>query len=348
LLLYWILFAVFVAGTLFTTTVPKERQLPTGPMFVAAGLFVALLVGLRYKVGGDWDTYAFIFTAAGRRDLFGAMDLGDPAYQAVNWLVFQAGFDIWAVNLICGIIFTWGLFRLCRTQPFPWAAVLVAVPYVIIVMAMGYTRQAVALGLLMAGLASFLRTGSSLRFAAYVFAAALFHKTAIIAFPLVALSAPRNRLLNWLFVPALSLWFYDLFLGDAMDGFVKHYVTVHYSSQGAAVRVLMNLFAAFLFALFRNRLGFSQAERALWRNFSLAAVLMTILLIIVPSSAAVDRMSLYMTPLQIGIIGRAPFLFRSRLPGTAALVVYAFSVEFVWLNFAQFSNLWVPYRFFPF
>jgi hypothetical protein len=245
------------------------------------------------------------------------------------------------------VIFTIGLFRLCLIQPLPWASALVAIPYLVIVVAMGFTRQAVALGILMAGLAAFLRTGSSLRFAAYVFLAALFHKTAIVAFPLVALAARRNQLINWLFVPALSLWFYDLFLGDAMDKFVKHYVDIHYSSQGAAVRVAMNLVAGLMFLLLRKRMGFSDAERPLWRNFTVAAFVMTVALVVFPSSAAVDRMSLYITPLQIAVLGRLPFIFRSRLPGTVALLVYTFAVEFVWLNFAQFSNMWVPYRFFP-
>jgi hypothetical protein len=38
-------------------------------------------------------------------------------------------------------------------------------PYLAIVVAMGYTRQAVAIGLIMAGLASYFRDGSVLRFA---------------------------------------------------------------------------------------------------------------------------------------------------------------------------------------
>ena len=347
MLYYWLLFGIFAAGTLFTATIPNLSSRRGDVLLAAASLFMLVLIGLRYEVGGDWQTYEWMFTSAGRLEFLEALDLGDPGYQALNWLVFKIGFDLWAVNLICAAFFTWGLFRFCLTQPLPWAAALVAVPYMVIVVAMGYTRQGVALGILMAGFAVFLRTGSSLRFAVYVFAAALFHKTAIVAFPLVALASQRNKFVNWLMVPALSLWLYDLFLGDAMDKFVSHYVHQHYSAQGAAIRVGMNLFAALVFFVLRRRLGFSEIERPLWRNFSFAAVLMMGLLVLLPSSAAVDRMAIYIIPLQLAVLARTPLLIRSRLPGTILLLGYAFAVQFVWLNFGQFSRLWLPYRFFP-
>lgn len=55
--------------------------------------------------------------------------------------------------------------RFARSQPDPWLAVLVAVPYLVIVVAMGYSRQAVAIGILLAGLGRLERGGSTLHFA---------------------------------------------------------------------------------------------------------------------------------------------------------------------------------------
>jgi hypothetical protein len=72
-----------------------------------------------------------------------------------------------------------------------------------------------------------------------------------------------------------------------------------------------------------------------------------VFLVLSPSSAAVDRISLYIIPLQIAVLGRVPLIFKSRMFGTVVVASYCFLVEFVWLNFAQFSNLWVPYQFFP-
>jgi hypothetical protein len=217
----------------------------------------------------------------------------------------------------------------------------------VIVIAMGYTRQAVALGILMAGIATFMRGGSLLRFAGYVIVAALFHKTAVIAFPVVALATQRNRLANLLIVAAAGIALYDAFLGDAMDHFVKNYVDAHYSSQGAAVRILMNIIAAATFWIFGTNLKFSELEKKVWRNFAMASVVSLIGLMIIPSSAAVDRLSLYLIPLQIAVIARIPLLFRSRIFGIIPIVSYCFAVQFVWLNFAQFARLWGPYRLYP-
>src|ERR1044072_5001879 len=134
------------------------------------------------------------------------------------------GLRLWAVNLVCGSIFAWGLYRLCRIQPSPFTAMLVAVPYLVIVVAMGYTRQSVAIGILMAGLASLSRNGSMLRFAVYVGIAALFHKTAVVAFPLAALTGQRSVIVNTLLVVSIAFIFYDFFLEDSLATFIKNYV----------------------------------------------------------------------------------------------------------------------------
>jgi hypothetical protein len=343
---YWALFAFFAAGAIIAGSFTGENVRRPGAIFTIGAVAMTLMIGLRYNVGGDWQTYEFMYYRAGPLAFADALSIGDPAYQAVNWVAYNFDGDVWLVNSICAIFFVWGLFRLCRTQPYPWLALLVAVPYAVIVIAMGYTRQAVALGLIMAGIADFLRGGSVLRFGIYVAAAALFHKTAIVAFPVVALATERNRLVNMLIVLAGGILLYDLFLGDAMDNFVENYIRAAYSAQGAAIRIGMNMLAAAVLWLGRRKLELARVEWKVWRNFSLASVASLVFLVMSPSSAAVDRISLYIIPLQMAVLGRVPLIFKSRLFGTVVVASYCFAVEFVWLNFAQFSDAWVPYQLF--
>jgi hypothetical protein len=265
----------------------------------------------------------------------------------LSWVVRRIGVEIWLVNLVCGTIFTWGLLRFAQAQPSPWLAVLVAVPYLVTVVAMGYTRQATAIGILMAGLASVLRGGSVIKFALYVAAAALFHKTAVVAFPLVVLASHRNRKLNLLLGVAASLLFYDLFLGDSMEQFVENYIEAEYSSQGAAIRVVMNVVPATLFFVFRKGLLFSPEEHLIWRNFSLAAFGLLVLLFALPSSTAVDRLALYVMPLQLAVLSRIPGTIMKQFSGKLAIIAYSIAVQFVWLNYAAHAKYWVPYQFFP-
>jgi hypothetical protein len=346
LLIYWALFGIFAIGALTSRPTPPGAS-NQRPLLIVGAIATAIIIGLRYKVGGDWRSYEFMFAFAGRSDFAGALKYGDPAYQILNWAVQQLGWQLWVVNLVCGAIFMWGLVRFCKAQPDAWLAAAVAVPYLVIVLGMGYTRQGVALGILMAGLASFQRGGSTIRFAVYVVAAALFHKTAVVAFPLVALASPRNRFLNLLIAISASVLLYDMFLGDSMDRFVQHYISRGQTSEGAGVRVAMNIVAAFIFLVIGRRLQFNETEWRLWRNFSLAAFVFLLLLFAVPSSTAVDRMSLYILPLQLAVLSRIPLAFNSPSVGRGLVLTYAALIEFVWLNFAAHAYLWVPYRFYP-
>jgi hypothetical protein len=339
---YWLLFAYFAAGTLLHRDKPRRAE-DSYPLLAIGALLIALMIGFRYQVGGDWFAYQRMFSFAQIATFDQIIALGDPGYQLLNWLGQQIGGEIWVVNLLCGAIFAWGLLAFARVQPLPWLAILVAVPYLVIVVAMGYSRQGVAIGILMAGLARMTRGGTTFKFILYVVAAALFHRTAIVMLPLVILSVERNRILNLVLALALGFVLYDFFLSSATDRFVTNYIRAAYNAQGAAIRVVMSVIPATLFLFNQRRFGFDRQERKLWRNFSLAAFLFLLLLILLPSSAAVDRLALYVMPLQIAVLSRIPLAYRSNV-AKFLILLYAFAVQFVWLNYADNASAWVPYR----
>jgi hypothetical protein len=344
---YWLLFSYFAIGSFLEN--PKRSALATpSALLIFGAALIAILIGFRFEVGADWPTYQFMFDYARHANFGRMLEVGDPAYQALNFAVYQIGGGLWLVNFVCAVIFAWGLTRFAHAQTHPWLAMLVAIPYMVVVVAMGYTRQAVALGILMAGLTSVIRGGSIMRFAPYVGAAALFHKTAVVALPLVVLASRRNRSLNLMLGIAVSVLLYDVFLGDSMQQFVQNYIEAEYSSQGAAVRVAMSLVPASLLFLFRSGFGFSPEEYLVWRNFSLAAFGFLILLLVLPSSTAVDRLALYVIPLQLAVLSRVPGTIMAQLPGKLAIITYSFAVMFVWLNFAIHAAYWLPYKFYEF
>lgn len=210
MLLYWLLFGFFAGGALVTREQPGRINAPI--ILLLGAMLTCLAIGLRYNVGADWGTYKILYSYAGYASLGRLLAFGDPGYQLLSWGLRQLGAEIWALNLVCSLIFTWGLYRFAKAQPDPWLAFVVAVPYLIVVVAMGYTRQAVAIGILMAGLASLKQGASIVRFAIYVAAAALFHKTAVMVLPLVIFSGRRNRLMNVMAGIAACVLLYDLFL----------------------------------------------------------------------------------------------------------------------------------------
>ncbi|WP_114227905.1 MULTISPECIES: EpsG family protein [Sphingomonas] len=352
---YLLLFAFFALGALFSEPVvaaadgrPAAEPSPPAPhhiplMLIVGGLLMAVMIGLRFRVGGDWDTYTSYWDYAATASLAEMLDFGDPAYQFLNWGGQQLGLDIWSVNLVCGLLFSLGLIRFARTQPLPWLVVVVAIPYLVVVVAMGYTRQAVAIGLLLGGMASLFRGGSLLRFAVYVVLAALFHKTAVLALPLIIFSRKRNRLLTLLGGLLLFYALYAALLADNVDKLVTNYIQAEYQSSGAAIRVGLSLIPALLFLASPGRFAFDDLQRGFFRLSSWVTIALLVALVTTPSSTAVDRMALYMFPLQLAVMSRLPLAFPN-IANRFVIVCYALAIELVWLDFADFAYKWLPYR----
>ena len=347
MLVYWLLFLYFAVGAIRED--PRPPSLARPDVLFRLGCFLmALLIGLRFRVGADWFPYEDIFSDAKHLTMGSLPEIADPGYYLVNIVVQWFGGELWLVNLICGLIFAWGLMRLCEAQERPWLAALVAVPYLVIVVAMGYTRQAVAIGFVMAGLASYFRNGSVLRFVAYALAAAMFHKTAVVALPLIALANERGRVVSLLMVAAVTYVTYNLFLSATVGRFVTNYIDARYAAEGAGIRVAMNLVPAALFLVRSRQLGFPERDRRVWRNLALVACALLPMLLLLPSSAAVDRLALYIIPLQLAVLSRPRVVMVSERLGTLLIIAYAAAVQFTWLTYAHHARYWVPYHFWPF
>ena len=84
------------------------------------------------------------------------------------------------------------------------------------------------------------------------------------------------------------------------------YIETGYSSSGAAVRIAMNALPAFLYFVFRSRLKLDDDERRFLDVLALIALAFVGLLYVSPSSTAVDRMALYIIPIQLLVLGRLP------------------------------------------
>ena len=75
-----------------------------------------------------------------------ALSKHEPLYMLTNWFASQVGQGIVLVNVICASIFSFGLVRYCRKQPFPWIGLLISFPVLIIMVSLGYTRQSAGIG----------------------------------------------------------------------------------------------------------------------------------------------------------------------------------------------------------
>src|SRR4051812_15491720 len=101
-------------------------------------IVTTLLVGWRHEVGGDWFAYLDNFEEAAYASQFGEWWLSDPGYRFLEWIAITMGSNVHAVNLMAAGVFSFGLVRFCCHLPRPWLALTVAVPYLVIILGMGY------------------------------------------------------------------------------------------------------------------------------------------------------------------------------------------------------------------
>ncbi|MBE7369917.1 EpsG family protein [Ramlibacter pallidus] len=352
---YWILFllpalAAFTAGTGPRAHLP-QRQARWTPGWLFAAAATSLMIGLRYQVGGDWFNYLRYLETVQGATLQEVVTMKDPGYRLLNWLSDELDWDIFGVNLVSGTIFTIGLACFCRSLPRPWLAFAVAVPYMVIVVGMGYTRQGVALGFAMLGLLA-LQKRSIAWFVVWVVLGATFHRSAVLLLPIAALANSRNRYLTIGLVGVVTASAYFLLLQDSVDDLIENYIEAEYQSEGALVRLLMNAAPALVLLLFRRRFRFAPGESGLWLWLAVISLALLAGLLVSPSTTALDRLGLYMLPLQLVVLSHLPSVFGS--PGRAnrawvvAILAYCAAVQFVWLNYASHSVAWKPYRFYLF
>lgn len=359
---YWVMFAIFAAGALsYASAIARPGMLPvSGPpaeamsrrsvVLTITALALVVLIGLRYRVGGDWANYRDLFGRIAPEDLASALanSTQEPGYTFLNWLAAWFGFGMWFINLICAVPFTYGLFRLSRQQPNPWLALLVATPFLIVVVGMGYTRQASALGFLLVGLATVIERKSPVHFVLWTLAGGLFHRTVLVFIPIILTSTMRNRLLAVAFGLAAVILAYLVVLPAAIDRYSVGYVREKLDAAGATIRVLMDVVPAVILLASKGRFYWSPEEKMVWRTYAILCLIAGAALPFISSTVIIDRLAIYLIPIQIFVYGRIGYCFglirRGWLMWTTAVIVYSAAVMFVWLNYAVNAFAWVPYK----
>jgi hypothetical protein len=313
-------------------------------------IFLFFIIGFRFEVGGDWFEYVNannkIIDFTFNEYLFS----GDPSDRFLNFISFKLNFGIYFVNFIYSLFFSYGLFLFCKNQPRPWLALTISIPYLVIVVAMGYSRQGVAIGIILIGLI-ILEKGKIYQFILIVAFAATFHKSAILMIPLALLINRNNFIFKFFIVFVTVLLLYLLLLKESFDLLIVGYIDSQYSSSGAAIRVAMNAFPGLIFLFFKSKFKLTKLQLNFWSWLSIFSLLFVFLIMNSNSSTAIDRVSLYLIPLQLFIFSRLPDALGNNFGGSfycnLLVIIYYAIVLITWLFFSIHSFAWLPYKFLP-
>lgn len=350
MLTYWLLFAYpAILALAYPALADPHQQRSAGQKLAILGfvVFYTLLAALREEVGGDWINYIVIYEDIQLDTLTYALTSTDPLYGLSNWLSAQVGMGIYLVNGICGLALVWGVVSATSRLREPWLAITMAVPYLLIVVGLGYVRQGAAIGMLLLAISAFER-GKFLRTVFLLFMAVGFHSTAVMVFPLFAWAIARRQILLAAFFVLIIVGVYLIIVVPRIAQFDAGYIQAEYDSGGATTRVLMSAIPSVLLLLRWRQFGEQLRASSVWVSMGIASVIALAALTVSPSSTAVDRAALFFSPVQMVVFGefqaltnfstRAPLLYRS------ALIALAAFVQVVWLVFATNAPFWVPYQ----
>ena len=312
---------------------------------VLVAVAMAVIVGIRFEVGADWETYLRTYHRTENFDLSMWYKVStDPAYAGLNYISNRFSFGMLGVNLVCASIMMFGIAWFAQTHEDPWLVFVAATPYLVIVVGMGYTRQSVAVGLeLMALVALFDK--KQIRFILFVVAAGAFHKSAFILLPLGCLGAERRGRWQYvLLIVGVTAGFYFL-LRQETTGYVENYIeSKHYSSGGALIRLAMSAVASAISLFFHRQFFDNNSERFVWGTFALVTFLALGLTQF--STTAADRLGIYLIPIQMFVCGRINRLSRNNGIALIAVIAYALTLV-VWINYATHAFAWIPYQISP-
>lgn len=347
---YWLLFGFFAIASLLARE-DSRRDKPLRLLWLALVILV-LMIGLRWQVGPDWFGYQGWWDLAAIRplDRFLKVSGADPGYYALTWEFQRLGLTFWLLNLVVGGIFTYGLVQFARSQINPWLAIAIAVPYLVIVVAMSGVRQATAIGFVFLALLAFQRQ-NGWKFLLWLGLAASFHASAILVLPLAGLSFTRNRLQAVVLMVILVAGAYTE-LNSTFTRYSDQYMSGSgVQSSGVLFRLGMGVLPAMIFLAFRKHFPAQPHELLLWQNMSIAAIASFAVYFNVVSTTALDRLVIYLFPLQIYVLSWFPSAFRdpgARLIITLVILIYLALQLFIFLNFGANKDAYLPYRMLPF
>lgn len=359
---YWLLLAVLSFGSVLyqrellarpAGVIGTDHRMRNDLAFAFIVVALTLMIGLRYEVGGDWNIYFSEFKEVTPLPLAGAIRRlrSEAGYTTLNWLAGQVGLGFWFVNLVCAAIFVTGLTALARQQSNPWLVLVVATPVFIILVGMGYTRQSAGVGCVLIGLTRIIKGKHFLWFVGWALIGALFHQSAILWIPVVALFIFRWTAGSLLLLAATAIISYYVVLPEALDRYAIGYIDVVYEAKGVLFRVIPNAAAGALLLTFRKQFRGAPVELNIWRGFAILSLVALFALQFVKSSIIIDRLSLYILPMQIVVLSALPTAFGPRgqrsLALTAIVIGYTAIQLWAWLTFANHARFWIPYRLYP-
>lgn len=304
-------------------------------------LFLIILIGLRFEIGGDWEAYLDWQKNTEGYSIYESLVLPSPVYSFINILSENLG-GIYFVNLCCAATCVLGLHMFSLTSDHPKFLFVSLIPFIIFIFSMGFVRQSLALSFVL-----MVYNRNSFIFIVGAFFAIFSHVSAILILPIYYLfrrDISYARVLLFLFLVAIFVvMFYEQFFL-----YFKYYVAMQeYRSAGVFYRLSPLLIILTFFVLRHLYIGSSNSTRSAEAIiFTFLPMLFLFLVAIGGFSTSADRMFYYVLPLVALYISNSNTLFKLNviIKARSVFLVSNYALFFLWMLLSDHVRYWVPYK----
>lgn len=335
-MIFYIYFLIIIFFAIYYKKFQKVKHLEK----VIFG-FLFLIIGFRYRTGGDFRPYIKTFDQT--------LDLDYTSFNFFEYLnLFSRviGLDIFGINLILSLIFTLVLYLFLKKYfNNIYLGLVISFPVYVTIYSIGSLRQGMAITFFLVSLLflSFYKKFLSLGIAI------IFHFSSIIYFFIYIpyLFKIKNNLAKYTIL-SLFLLIIIFSLPLIEKYYIYYIVEDQYNSKGFIFRNVATYICAFIFIYY-----YFKKKQIINKNlsepfFAISIASIAIFPIGLYFSTVADRIMGYFLPLQIYVI----YLFyencskKNKFKFINLICIYSFLSFFVWQSFGQNPKAWTYELFF--
>ena len=318
-------------------------------------IFFIFMVGFRDDVGGDWGRYKFYYDNELNPDnIFNLKELfrggHDAGYEFLQLVFLNLNLEFHFITLVIAFIYICAIANIAKKNDYQIFTFLIAFPFLIIVVGMGYHRQAAAFGFIIFALDQ-LNKNKSINFFILIFLAVLFHKSALIFIFFILINI-KHKIIIFLFFLTLSIFIYNYLYTDISRLFDLYLGKFqHLESGGADIRYIFNFIPAIIFLCYSDILSNNRVEKRIYIIKSV--VILLFLPVLFYSSTTADRMLVYFSTIQLLVYPRINRIFNDNKFSIVYtkyihifIIICYFVFLYTWFAYSSFKDIWIPYQFF--
>ena len=343
--LYFSLFLILLYS--FISLEIKKINSDRNSIFIFLSILLTLISSFRWKVGGDWESYLYVFESTGYTNFQFEWSL---TFELLNYFFSYIEGGIYGVNLFIAAIFFLALYRLGKVLNFDLILLLlISFSLVYFNGVMGYVRQTFCLTFLILA-TEFLVRKKNYKSTAFFILSITTHISAIIFAPIFLFIHFKKlkSIVFIIFILSLVIIISSNTLAVAFEQFVR----IRRNSLGSMFRAIPLIMCCFIYLKYRKEIITST------RNFNFLvdylfgmSILMSFITFLFPSFSTIsDRLSFYLIIFQIIILGQ---FFkkvikkdnRKYIHTVIFVSVSYFILTLAWLMFGNYSIFWLDYNF---